>query len=99
MAETELATVNYRLEKIENSIEELKKVLIESRIQAHDIEDMKSDIIKHDGKIDKLEHKVQELELKPTQEKASRWQYIIDYIFKSLVTVAIGAILLKVGLQ
>ena len=96
---SEFETVNYRLEKIENSIEELRKVLVDSRIQAHDIEDMKADIIRHEGKIDKLENKVQELELKPTKEKADKWQYILDYIFKSIVAVAIGVILVKVGLK
>ena len=100
MAEvSEFETVNYRLEKIETSIEELRKVLVDSRIQAHDIEDMKSDIIRHEGKLDKLENKVQELELKPTKEKADKWQYILDYIFKSIVAVAIGVILVKVGLK
>ena len=100
MAEvSEFETVNYRLEKIENSIEELRKVVIDSRIQAHDIEDMKADIIRHEGKIDKLENKVQELELKPTKEKADKWQYILDYVFKSIVAVAIGVILVKVGLK
>lgn len=100
MAEvSEFETVNYRLEKIENSIEELRKVLVDSRIHAHDIEDMKSDIIRHEGKIDKLENKVQELELKPTKEKADKWQYILDYVFKSIVAVAIGVILVKVGLK
>lgn len=100
MAEvSEFETVNYRLEKIENSIEELRKVLVDSRIQAHDIEDMKADIIRHEGKIDKLENKVQELELKPTKEKADKWQYILDYVFKSIVAVAIGVILVKVGLK
>ena len=96
---SEFETVNFRLEKIENSIEELRKVLIDSRIQAHDIEDMKADIIRHEGKIDKLENKVQELELKPTKEKADKWQYILDYVFKSIVAVAIGVILVKVGLK
>ena len=96
---SEFETVNYRLEKIENSIEELRKVLVDSRIQAHDIEDMKADIIRHEGKLDKLENKVQELELKPTKEKADKWQYILDYIFKSIVAVAIGVILVKVGLK
>lgn len=100
MAEvSEFETVNYRLEKIENSIEELRKVLVDSRIQAHDIEDMKADIIRHEGKLDKLENKIQELELKPTKEKADKWQYIVDYIFKSVVAVAIGVILVKVGLK
>ena len=100
MAEvSEFETVNYRLEKIENSIEELRKVLIDSRIQAHDIEDMKADIIRHEGKLDKLETKTQELELKPTKEKADKWQYILDCIFKSIVAVAITVILVKVGLQ
>ena len=100
MAEvSEFETVNYRLEKIENSIEELRKVLVDSRIQAHDIEDMKADIIRHEGKLDKLENKIQELELKPTKEKADKWQYIVDYIFKSVVAVAIAVILVKVGLK
>ena len=39
------------------------------------------------------------LELKPTKEKADKWQYILDYIFKSIVAVAIGVILGKVGLK
>jgi predicted nucleic acid-binding Zn-ribbon protein len=100
MADTsEFETVNYRLEKIENSIEELRKVLVDSRVQSHDIEDMKSDIIRHEGKIDKLENKVQELELKPTKEKADKWQYILDYIFKTLVALAIGAFLIKLGIK
>lgn len=100
MAEvSEFETVNYRLEKIENSIEELRKVLVDSRIQAHDIEDMKSDILRHEGKFDKLENKVHELEVKPTKEKADKWQYILDYVFKSIVAVAIGTILVKVGLK
>lgn len=96
---TEFETVNYRLEKIENSIEDLRKVLIESRIQAHDIEEMKSDIAKVSGKVEGIETKLQILELKPTKEKAEKWQYIIDYVFKTLIALAVGALLVKMGLK
>lgn len=100
MAElSEFETVNYRLEKIENLIEELRKVLIDSRIQAHDIEDIKTDILRHDKDIDSLGAKIRELEMKPTREKADKWQFILDYVFKSIIAVAIGAIFIKVGLK
>lgn len=92
-------TINYRLEKIEKSIEELHKVIIDSRIQAKDIEDIKSDIFCLSGKVEAQETKLQLIELKPTKEKAEKWQYIIDYVFKTLVAVAIGAFLFKFGIK
>ena len=92
-------TIDFRLDKIEKAIEELKSIVVESKIQRHDIDDMKSDILKWENKIDTLEIKMRAIESRPEKERAQKWQYIIDYVLKTLIALAVGALLVKMGLK
>lgn len=102
--------IDVRLNNIENTLTELKGLLLESKLQARDIteirnslkqtnEVMESYADRSQSSISKLESRVLNLEQKPYKDKAARWSGIVDVLYKSVVTIAVGYILAKVGLE
>ena len=95
----EEATIEYRLDNIEKVLGEMKDVLLENKLQARDIRDLGQQQKELLNAINAHEKRIKELEVQPMKDKADKWQYILDYIFKSIVTIAVGYVLVKVGLQ
>lgn len=95
----EEATIEYRLDNIEKVLSELKDVVLENKMQARDIRDLTSTQKEILQAINAHEKRIKELEMKPVQERADKWQYILDYIFKGLVAAAIGYVFIKMGLN
>lgn len=91
-------TIEYRLDSIEKTLTELKNVVVETRLQQRDINELMQKqkellqaINSHDGRI-------RILETQPMKDRAGKWQLITDLIFKSVITAGIAYILHKVGL-
>lgn len=96
--EDEAKAINYRLSNIEKTLAELKDVVIETKLQQKDIDDLKS---KEDEILNAVNHhdqRIRVLENRPTQEKANRWTTITDTVFKMVITAVFAFILIKVGL-
>lgn len=94
-------TVNFRLSSIEKSLEELKegikainestsKFSISEKLQDRDISDIQKDIEEMKVSIKELQKDVKDLKDQPFKDKASKWQLIADYIFKSAVVCILG---------
>lgn len=99
-------TQDYRLDKMDRQLEGLEKkvdqlleLLTEFKIQKKDIERIfeRQDELKTD--MDRLKADVSALKLMPEKKSAERWNYIVEYIFKGIVAVAIAAVLVKAGLK
>ncbi len=91
-------TIDFRLRQIEKSIEELKNVLVQSKIQEHDINTMQCQQNDLKDSVKSLETRVSAIENRPVHEKAAKWQYISDFIFKTCVTGAVIGMLVKLGI-
>jgi hypothetical protein len=107
---TEVKTIEYRLDKIDTQLNDLKTLMVNSSLQAKDI------AIIYD-RLDKVEKeqqvlreqfeaheeqsagKFEELKQEPIKQSAGRWNYIVDYVYKMAVAAVIGYLLVKWGLK
>lgn len=103
-------TIIYRLDSIEKSIalvtekiDGVNKVIADSRVSdnqtKNDIEDLDKRVSLLESRITGIEKNVNEIISAPGKAAAKKWDYITDYIFKSLVAIAVGYILVKGGLK
>lgn len=87
-------TVNYRLSCMEKTLTELKNVVLENKLQAKDIKSLETKQDDFTDAINAHDKRLRALEVQPTKEKAEKWQYILDFAFKSALTT-IGAIIVS----
>lgn len=95
--EESLEIMSFRLTNIEKSIAELKDVVLETKLQERDIKDLtaaQNELLKA---INAHDLRIKNLELKPTKERADRWQFIVEYIFKTVVAGIIIYFLKKIN--
>lgn len=95
----DLGTVNFRLSQIEDSIKDLRTVVLETKLQERDIKDLSEQQTELLQAINAHDARLKTLEQKPTQEKAAKWQYIMDFLFKVIVAAAITYVLSKLGIS
>ena len=89
--------INFRLEAIEKSLADLKDVVLETKMQERDIKDLAEKQTELLQAINCHDTRIKNLEIAPTQSKAEKWQYITDYLFKTLVAGGIIYFLTKIG--
>lgn len=87
------ATIEYRLDKIEETLSDVKEILVESKLQRKDIEDLNEDIEVINGRLSKHSQDIDEVKNKDVKKDAGRWRYIIDYLFKFIVAGLVAAYL------
>jgi predicted nucleic acid-binding Zn-ribbon protein len=94
----QMATINYRLTNIEQNLNEIKDVVMESKMHTRDIEGLKNRETELLNAINAHDKRLRALEIAPTQEKAGRWTTIADNVFKTLIAVLLAMVLAKIGL-
>lgn len=99
MDESNIDVLDYRLQSIESEIKELKGLLVSVPIMNSTIGNLEKRVSACETNIDLLNREVTKIKNEPAKKSAERWQYICDYIFKTIVAFGIGAILVKVGLK
>lgn len=74
---------------------------IYSRIQLAErrITDLENEIAKMKVNSKESNKEIAELKAAPDKKSAAKWNYIMDYAFKALVTIAVGYFLYKIGLK
>ena len=97
--DVDMSTVNFRLAQIEESIKDLRTVVLETKLQERDIKDLNEQQTELLQAINAHDARLKTLEQKPLKDKADKWQYIMDYIFKAGVTAAVTYVLLKMGIH
>jgi len=97
--DVDISTVNFRLAQIEESIKDLRTVVLETKLQERDIKDLYEQQTELLQAINSHDARLKTLEQKPTQEKAAKWQYVMDFLFKVLVAAAITFVLSKIGIN
>lgn len=92
-------TINYRLGKIEETLSEPKDVIIENKLQAKEIQDLKSDLKELIDGINSHDKRIRNLENLPSEKDAEKWKTVTDFIFKGILTVIGTIILVKLGIK
>lgn len=95
----EINILDYRLQQIENEIKGLKELLVTVPILNNDLQNLEHRISTAETNIDLLNKEVSKLKNEPTKKSAEKWNYILDYMFKTVVTIIIGYFFYKVGLS
>lgn len=93
----ELDTINYRLTRIEDSLNEMKGLMTELRLQARDISDLRNCVTECKNAINAHDKRIRLVEQMPADRAASRWNYIADYIWKFAVAGIVLYIATKAG--
>lgn len=96
--EDEAETINYRLSNIEKTLAELKDVVIETKLQQKDIDDLKNKEDEILRAVNTHDQRLRVLENRPSIEKANRWTTVTDTVFKLVLTALVSYVLIKVGL-
>ena len=81
------ATIDYRLKQIEDSVKEVRDLIVETKLQRKDIDDIKDAVKKNTDDI-------MTLKLSP----AKKWNSVVELVLKLVLTAAIGVVLVKIGL-
>lgn len=89
--------INFRLDAIDKSLADLKDVVLETKMQERDIKSLAEKLTEVLQAINSHDSRIKALEIAPTQNKAEKWQYITDYLFKALVAGGIIYFLSKIG--
>lgn len=95
----DINVIDYRLQSIENEIKSLKELLVTVPILNNELENMEHRLSTAETNIDLLTKEVSKLKSEPIKKSAEKWNYILDYVFKTVVTIVIGYFLYKVGLS
>lgn len=92
-------TIGYRLDSIEETLRQLKDLLVTTQRQQDQIDILQKNQYQMQSTLDDIKVDIQELRVRPAMQDSKRWQYILDYIFKALVAAGVGALLvtLKLG--
>lgn len=88
--EINLEVVDYRLKNIENQLSELKDLLVQVPMLNKEIADMDKRLSFAEADIKTVKEDINRMKIAPVKKSAERWQYIIDYIFKGLVALAVA---------
>lgn len=94
-----IGTINYRLTNIEATLAELKTVVLENKLQEKEIKDIKEKLVECLQAFNAHDRRIRTLEIKPIQDKASKWQTITDMVFKWAIAAGIGVFAVKFGLK
>lgn len=94
-----IETVNFRLTSIEATLSELKAVIVENKLQEKEIKDIKEKLVECLQAFNSHDKRIRNLEIKPIQDKASKWQTITDMVFKWAIAAGIGVFAVKFGLK
>lgn len=95
----EETTIDYRLEKIEETLAELKNVIIENKLQSKEISDLKENLKELIQSINSHDKRLRELETASNKKDADKWKTIVDFAFKGILTVLGVLLLTKLGIQ
>ena len=92
-------TLEYRLNNIEATLVELKNLITETKLQQKDIVELKEDSKKQNKEIAEIKEELIELKTTPIKENASKWEIIVNIIYKVLITGFVGWFLVQLGIS
>ena len=91
--------IQFRLDSIDEQLKQMQDIIKNNILQDRDIEDLRQRMLLAESEIACIKTKMDAIEHKPSEEKAARWKYITDFIFKGLVAAAIAGLAYKLGIS
>lgn len=91
--------IQFRLDSIDDQLKQMQDIIKSNILQDRDIEDLRQRMLLAESEIESIKTNISKLENQPTLEKATRWKYITDYIFKILVAAGVAGLAYKLGLS
>lgn len=99
MNDSDNKTFDFRLSNIEKTLSELKDVVIENKLQARDISEIKKLVKENNDAINSHDKRIRELETAPAREKAGKWEQYSKIVMELIFSAAVLVILCKIGLK
>ena len=97
--EINIETINYRLDKLEETLSQLKEVIINDRLQQRELELIKVQTSEIQAELNSQNERIKSLEIQPVRAQASRWNQIIEMSFKFVIGAILSFIAVKLGLN
>lgn len=97
--ENTLAALDYRLSQIEKGLSDLTNVILKTKLQERDIQDLRKDTESLEQAINSHDKRLRAIEIAPVKSKASWFDKAIDIIYKLAITGILGMVVCKLGLS
>ena len=91
--------IQFRLDSIDEQLKQMQDIIKNNILQDRDIKDLNQRMLLAESEIACIKANVAKLANQPTVEKAERWKYITDYIFKILVAASVAGLAYKIGVS
>lgn len=97
--ENNIQTINYRLDRLEETLSQLKDVVISDKLQQRELDFMKTKLAELTEVVNTQGNRIKDLEIRPAIQGADRWKQIVDATFKFVIGAVLSFIALKFGLS
>lgn len=97
--ESNIQTINYRLDKLEETLTQLKDVIVNDRLQQKELELIKSKLEELTNAVNAHDGRMKTLEMQPVAAQAAKWKQIADAAFKFAIGAGLSFIAVKLGLN
>lgn len=106
MNEEDVSTIRFdgiekRLDKIDSAINDLQKVVVKDALQERDMKQMQKDfrtlLDTTEERFENLTKRISDLEVLPLKDSATKWDAIINMIFKMLISAVAVWFVAKLG--
>ncbi len=94
-----IQTINYRLDKLEETLSRLSDLIVNDRLQQKELEMVKVKLAELTAAVNAHDGRLKTLEMQPVTAQAARWKQIIDAAFKFAIGAGLSYIALKLGLS
>jgi hypothetical protein len=97
--EINIDTINYRLDKMEEMLSQLKDVVISDKLQQRELDNVKAKVLELTEAINAHDRRIKDVEIRPAIQGADKWKQIVDATFKFLIGAVLSFIAIKFGLN
>ena len=94
-----IQTINYRLDKLEETLSQLKDIVVNDKLQQKELEIVKTKLADVMATLDAQEERLKNLEIQPVAQQAAKWKQIADAAFKFAIGAGLSYIAVKLGLS
>ena len=94
-----LDLIDYRLTAIESTLAEMKNLLLTTKLQNQRLDTLEDNQRKIEKKVDKNETDIAKLKNRPNEEKANKFDSVVNLIFKIFITAVVSFACVKIGIK
>lgn len=91
--------IQFRLDSIDEQLKQMQDIIKNNILQGRDIEELRQRMFSAESEITSIRALVEKLINQPANERAEKWKYITDYVFKLLVGASIAGLAYKMGVH